>query len=323
MSRTMVAAALGAAVCAATMAHAANQAPQLTPEQKASLDKMVALDKSLHRIHGEVPLPEGKAHLSLGSGYYFLGPSDAKKVLTEGWGNPPGSADGVLGIVFPEGKSFIDSSWGAVVTYVPTNFVPDTDASTADYDKLLKQMQSAEGEENEARQKDGFPAVHLVGWAQKPSYDAAHHDLIWAREITFAGQDEHTLNYDVRHLGRHGVLSLNMVSVMPDLVGVRTAAQELANTAEFDPGSRYGDHQDGDKTAAYGLAGLVAAGAGLAVAKKAGLLAVLLVFAKKGVVLIVAAFGGAMAWLRRRFGKKPAAPVAEPEPIETDTDEAA
>jgi uncharacterized membrane-anchored protein len=319
MLKTIMAA-LAAAFCVMGAAYAAD-APQLTPEQKAALQKMFALNKSLHPVHGEVALPDAKARLALGSGYYFLGAEDAKKVLVEGWGNPPGSADGVLGIIFPEGKSFIDSSWGAVVTYVQTDFVPDTDAKTAAYDKLLKEMQSGEDEENEARKKEGFRAVHLVGWAQPPSYDAARHNLIWAREIAFAGEDEHTLNYDVRHLGRRGVLSLNMVSTLPDLAGVRTAAQELAKTAEFDAGSRYADFQQGDKTAGYGLAGLVAAGAGLAVAKKAGFLAVVLVFAKKGIALIVAAGAGVAAWFRKRLGKKPPATPAAAPP-EQDTDEA-
>jgi uncharacterized membrane-anchored protein len=318
--------ALAALLWVTTTAKAADQPPQLTPEEKAAFDRAVALEKSLHRIHGDVPLPDAKARLALGSGYYFLGPADARKVLIDAWGNPPDSADGVLGIIFPDGKSFLDGSWGAVVTYMPTDFVPDTDASTADYDKLLKDMQSGEAEENESRKKDGFPAVHLVGWAQPPTYDAARHDLIWAREIAFAGEDEHTLNYSIRHLGRHGVLSLNMVSAMPDLASIRTAARALAKTAEFDPGSRYSDHEQGDRTADYGLAGLVAAGAGLAVAKKVGVMAVVLAFAKKGVVLIVAAFGAAVAWVRRRFRKKPIAPPAATEPappLETATDEPA
>lgn len=325
MLKKLVMAAVAAVLCMTTPVLAADAPPQLTPEQKAALDKAIALNNSLHPIRGEAPLPDAKARLTLGPRYYFLGPADAKKVLVEGWGNPPGSADGVLGMIFPEGESFIDSAWGAVVTFAPTNFVSDADANTADYSKLLKEMQSGEDEENEARKKEGFPAVHLVGWAQAPSYDAARHDLIWAREIAFAGESERTLNYDVRHLGRYGVLSLNMVSVMPQLASVRNAAQELAKTAEFDAGSRYSDFREGDKTAGYGLAGLVAAGAGLAVAKKVGLLAIVLAFAKKGIALIAVAFAGLAAWFRKLFMKKPEPKKIEPSAadVATDPEEAA
>jgi uncharacterized membrane-anchored protein len=298
--------------------------PQLTPEQQAELQKLVTLRDSLKPVHGAVVLSGAKATLQLGSGYYFLNADDAKKVLTEGWGNPPDAANGVLGIVFPEGKSFIDSSWGAVVTYNLSFYVSDKDAKTADYNKLLKDMQAGEEDDNAKRQKAGFAARRLIGWAQPPQYDAARHDLIWARELQFGDEQRHTLNYDVRHLGRYGVLSLNMVAAMPDLPNVKPAAESLARLAEFEPGARYADFKAGDKTAGYGLAGLVAAGAGLLVAKKLGLLAVLLVFAKKGIVLILAALGGGWAWIKRRFSKAPppASPAVEPaeEPVTEPAD---
>ena len=302
---------------------AAAQEQELTPQQKAEIAKLTALRDSLKPVHGVVTLDKAKARLNLGAGYYFLGPADAKRVLTEGWGNPPGAADGVLGLIFPEGKTFLDDTWGAVVTYEATAYVSDQDARSADYGKLLKDMQAGEKEENEAREKAGYDRAYLLGWAQAPSYDAARHDLIWARELQFGDERDHSLNYDVRHLGRYGVLSLNMVTTMSQLAPTRAAAQDLAKTAEFDTGARYADYRQGDKTAGYGLAGLVAAGAGLAVAKKAGLIAIVLAFAKKGIVLIAAGGAAVVAWFRRTFGLKPkAAPVvAEETPAETEETE--
>jgi uncharacterized membrane-anchored protein len=72
------------------------------------------------------------------------------------------------------------------------------------------------------------------------------------------------------------------------------------------PGQTYADfHKGQDKMAEYGVAGLIAAGVGAAAAKKLGLLAILLVFLKKGAVVLVAAFGGVAAWFRKTFlGKK-------------------
>lgn len=72
----------------------------------------------------------------------------------------------------------------------------------------------------------------------------------------------------MRHLGRHGVLSMNVISQMSKLTEVRQVAAHLAKTAEFDTGARYVDYQAGDKKAEYGLAGLVAAGLGVGAAKK-------------------------------------------------------
>jgi uncharacterized membrane-anchored protein len=279
--------------------------PELTPQEKAEVARLIELRDSLKPQHGVIALPAAKARLNLGKGYYFLGPADARRVLTEGWGNPPEIADGVLGLVFPEGKTFLDDSWGAVVTYEGTGYVTDSDAKSADYAGLLEQMRSGEAEANEERKKTGYSPIHLVGWAQAPAYDAARHDLIWARELQFGNDADHTLNYDVRHLGREGVLSLNMVSVMSHLDAVRAGAQDLAKTAEFDSGKRYADFRDGDKAAGFGLAGLVAAGAGLAAAKKVGLIAILLAFAKKGFALLAIAGAAAFGWVRKLFGGKP------------------
>src|SRR5262249_2221474 len=159
--------------------------------------------------------------------------AEAKQVLKE-WGNPPDAAGDVLGIVFPAGKTFVDKTWGAVITFEASGFVTDADADKADYAKMMKDAQAGEDEENAKARKDGFPTSHVVGWAQPPSYDRARHTLIWARDIKFsndAGSD--TLNYDMRVLGRRGVLSLNLVSTMSDLADVRADAAALAANASF------------------------------------------------------------------------------------------
>jgi uncharacterized membrane-anchored protein len=277
-----------------------------TAEQKAEMQRMLALLNSLKPINGVVKLPAAKATLNLGDHYYFLAADDARRVLTEGWGNPAGASEDVLGLIFPKGKTFLDDSWGAVVRYQNTFYVSDADARTANYDSVLKDLKAAADQENVERKKEGYPPLSLVGWAQQPTYAAQHHDLIWAREVAFADEQDHTLNYDVRHLGRAGVLSVNVISDMAHLGEIRGAAAELASTAEFEPGSRYQDYKTGDKKARYGLAGLVAAGIGLGVAKQAGLLAGLVLLPKKGAVIIVAALAGAGNWLRRRFRKKDA-----------------
>lgn len=270
------------------------------------------LEKILHSQHpgGDIHVPRTNATLHLGSRYYFLTADEAKLVLAA-WGNPPASADGVLGMVFPAGTTFVDQEgWTAVVTYEPAGYVSDQDADKADYQKLLDQAREGEDADNAQRKKDGFAGSHLVGWAQPPSYDKAHHYMIWARDIRFDGEQVDTLNYDMRVLGRRGYLSLNVVTGMDKLPQIRAEAAQLASVATFDPGAAYGDYQPGgDKKAEYGIAGLVAAGIGVAAAQKLGLLAVIAVFAKKLIVLIVAAGAALASRFKRLFGRKPRAPV--------------
>jgi len=282
----------------------AAEAPSKVDEAQAE----AAFMKGLTKRTGAVNLPKANATLDLGERYYFLDPADSKKVIEQAWGNPKGSADNVLGMVFLAGTTPFDQpGWGAVVTYLPTGYVPDNDARSTDYDKILKQLREGEDEDNKERKKEGGREIHLAGWAQPPSYEPQGHTLIWARDLEFTGVQEHGLNYDVRVLGRKGVLSLNVVAGMNELPQVRTAADALRTVAMFDQGSRYADYQQGtDKRAAFGIGGLVLGGAGLLVAQKAGLFAVALLFLKKGLVVILAAGAGAWTWLRRKLGGKKA-----------------
>jgi uncharacterized membrane-anchored protein len=285
-----------------TAVPAAAQQPQPSAQEQAQAKKMRAILESLHPVSGDVTLPAANAMLHLGKDFYYLPPDEARKVIVDAWGNPSRVAEGVLGIVFPTGKTFLDDTWGAAITYEGSGYVTDKDAQTADYDALLKQLQSGEDEINARRRQEGYPAQHLVGWAQPPSYDASSHSVVWAQNIAFDGQSDNSLNYDVRMLGRKGVLSLNMITAMSKLDETSIDAEKLARSADFTPGARYADFKSGDDTAGYGIAGLVAAGLGVVAVKKLGLLAVILVFAKKFLVLIVAAFAALGAKFRRLFG---------------------
>ncbi len=251
------------------------------PDENQLRAQYESIAARLHPQTGDIRLPAANAVLHLGRDYYFLPAEEARLVLVDGWGNPPDAATDVLGIVFPAGRNFYDpDAWGAVITYEATGYVSDTDANATDYAELLRQMQAGEAEENQRRTAGGYPSQHLVGWAEQPSYNRSTHSLVWARNIQLGGTAENSLNYDVRLLGRSGVLSLNMVTVMSQLAQTRQAAQRFAAQAEFTPGNRYADYQSGDRTAEYGVAGLVAAGAGIAVAQKAGVLVIILLFRK-------------------------------------------
>lgn len=276
------------------------------PAPAAAGDPRVeALVDSLHPEVGRIPIAGTDAVLTLGKDYYFLPAGEAKRVLVEGWGNPPDSVGNVLGMVFPAGQNFATAAWGAVITFEATGYVPDQDAAKADYDAILEESRAGEEEVNAQRRSAGFPSQHLIGWAQAPSYNPVQHSLVWAREVAFEGEKTHTLNYDVRLLGRRGVLSLNMVAGMDALATVRAAAGSFSNAAAFEPGARYADYDPAtDATADYGVAGLVAAGVGVTAAKKFGLLALLLAFGKKFIVLIAAAAVAGIGWFRRRLGAR-------------------
>lgn len=310
-----LAGALAIAVAPSAPVHANSPAAAFKTVESEAAQRQSTIDallKSLKRETGTIPIPAARADLVLGDQYYFVGPEQARTILVDIWRNPPAAANGVLGLVFPKGKTFVDDSWSAVVTFEDTGYVSDDDAKTIDYAAMLKDMRSSDEAQAASVRAQGYPAGILQRWAQPPTYDAGRHSLVWARDIKFDDSPEDTLNYDIRLLGRSGVLSLNILAGMSQLDEVREAAKTFAAVASFRDGARYADYNEAtDRKAEYGLAGLVAAGAGAAVAKKAGLLAIVLKFGKfllLGVVALFAMFRNAIAGL---FGRRPALDAAE------------
>jgi uncharacterized membrane-anchored protein len=248
---------------------------------------------------GDIVLPNKIASLHLGADYRYLDTRETEKLLLA-WGNPEGS--GTEGAIVPaDVDPFGDGGWAVILTYKDEGHIDDSDAAKLDYDDMLKDMRSDEDEVNEARKQAKYPAIHLVGWAEKPHYDSTTKKLYWAKEINFADSPTHTLNYDVRVLGRAGVLSMNAVASMDQLAQIRHEMKPLIEVAEFTPGNRYAEfNSKTDKLAEYGLGALIAGG----VAAKLGLFAkfgAILLAAKKFVIMGVVALGGLLA---RVFGKK-------------------
>jgi uncharacterized membrane-anchored protein len=247
---------------------------------------------------GRIVLPNKIATLELSDQYRYLDPTETEKLLVA-WGNPPGSE--FQGAVVPANLSpFDDGGWAVLVDYIDEGHVDDEDAAEIDYDEMLSEMKDDTRAGSKEREKAGYGTVELIGWAQPPRYDAATRKLYWAKELRFDGAAPNTLNYDVRVLGREGVLSLNAVAGMPQVDMVQQDMQGLLAMASFNAGHRYEEYNaDTDRTAAYGIGALVAGG----LAAKAGLFAklgALLLAFKKFIIIGVVALGGFLVNLFRR-----------------------
>jgi uncharacterized membrane-anchored protein len=264
-----------------------------------------SLNKTLKYKTGKIGLEGGHAALDIPAGFKYLNKEQSNYVLTELWGNPATSVEGVLGMIFPEGSDpFKDSSYAFVITYSEIGYVKDDDASDINYDELLKNLKEDEKTENIERMKAGYEPVYIIGWAQKPFYDEKRKILHWAKELRFGdGENEHTLNYEVRILGRKGMLSLNAVSSINELSLVNKDISKILNIASFTEGNAYSDfNPDVDEVAAWTIGGLVA-GKLLA---KAGLLAVILKFLAPIWKFLLIALVPIGAWIKRRFtSRKP------------------
>ncbi len=275
-------------LCLLPLSTLAQDTPDIDPETYYN-----QLEASLDYQSGTVEVANGIATLDLPASLEYLDPADTETVIV-GWGNPPGGES--LGMIVPAGiDPFSDAGWGVIITYAEDGHVDDSDAAAIDYDELLAQMQAETREESEARQEAGYGSMQLVGWAAPPHYDAQGHKLHWAKHLRF--DEGESLNYNIRVLGRRGVLQLNAVAGMHQLADVERDMDEVLGAVAFNDGHRYDDFVDGDRIAAYGLGALVTG----KLAAKAGLFAGLLKLLLAGKKFLILAIVGLVAIFRRFF----------------------
>ncbi|MEO6098319.1 MAG: DUF2167 domain-containing protein [Fibrobacteria bacterium] len=275
---------------------------------------LYAKEQKLQYQTGEIKLKGDLAILRLPPGYRYLDEGQTEKVLTEMWGNPPGSE--TLGMILaPDMTPLKENSWAVIIEYTDDGYVKDDDAETIDYDKLLKDMQKATEARNEDRKKQGYAPLHLVGWAERPHYDKAAHKLHWAKELSADGDRQGSLNYNIRILGRKGVLVLNAISAMSDLPAVKAGLDPILAAVDFQEGHKYSQFDPKlDKVATYGITGLIAGGL-LAKVGFFKLLLVGLLAAKKFLIIgLIAVFALVKSFFKKTSEQKEIADVVRKMP---------
>lgn len=282
-------------------AQAASTPPPTSPEVAQAQQTPEQFLATLKQQHGTITLPSGIATLKLNEEFYYLDPNDTERLLTDGWGNPPGHK--TLGMIIPKAVNPLTASgWGVIVSYKDDGHISDEDAAKIDYADLLKQMQEEDEEDNKERQKQGYAGLHLLGWAEQPHYDETSHKMYWARELKADDAEDSTLNYSIRVLGRKGVLELNAVASIADMPMIKQELPKVIAFTNFTEGNLYTDYNPGtDKLASYGLAALVGGG----LAAKAGLFAkigIFLLAAKKFLIVGLVVIAG---FVRKLFSRKP------------------
>jgi uncharacterized membrane-anchored protein len=253
--------------------------------------RMDSVENTLHYKTGVIKLGDGIASITVPENFKFLEAAEAKYVVTDLWGNPP-SNKAPLGLLFPANSGATDpGGYAFIIQFEDIGYVKDSDADKMDYDDLLKDLKKSSAEDNIERQKMGLYTMDLVGWAAKPYYDKQRKVLHWAKEFSVPGQDENTLNYDVRVLGRKGVLTLQAVSGISQLDSVNNHINDVLAMVSFNDGHKYADFNSStDNVAAWTVGGLVAG----KVLAKVGFFAVILKFLK--FIIIGIGLIGAAVW---------------------------
>jgi uncharacterized membrane-anchored protein len=240
------------------------------------------------------------------------------KTLMEKMGNQVG--DDFRGLVFKK-----DSGWLIEIGYVSDGYVKDDDAGNLKPDEILKSIHDGTEEANEFRKQKGFPAIHVDAWTEPPRYERAQHHLIWGISGKHDDGTSASINFYTRVLGRRGYVALNLMDDPKTIEASKADGLTVLRATTFKPGARYQDfNAKSDKVAEYGLAALVAGGAGAVALKlvKVGLLAkfgtkilALLIAGKKLLVLLLVSVGAGIKRLIGGRKQKPeAAPPSTPSP---------
>ncbi|HZH37595.1 MAG TPA: DUF2167 domain-containing protein [Flavisolibacter sp.] len=279
----------------------------------AQLRALDSIESKLHYKTGTITLENGLATINIAPGFKFLDAKDTRYVLEDVWGNLKGQT--ALGMILPENDHAAIADYAFIVEYNALGYVKDSDADDINYDDLLKELKEETEKANEERQRAGIATMNLVGWAAKPYYDKQRKILYWAKSFSVQDAEENTLNYDIRILGRKGVLVLQAVSGISQLDSVNSNINNILSMVSFGKGHRYEEFDSKvDDVAAWTIGGLVAG----KVLAKVGILALLLKNIKL-VILAIAGFGGAIwRFITGKKKKEEEMVETEPEPVENE-----
>jgi len=213
--------------------------------------------QTLQYQYGVVPIANGIAQLTITAGFKFLGAAQSRYLISEVWHQSPQPVP--AGMLFPQsGDPLNKNSYAVIINYEPRGFVRDIDAGKIDYDKVLQNLQRDEDDDNAERKTMGYPAMHLISWVQKPVYDKSFNELYWAKEIQVGNDNAHMLSYNIRVLGRNGIITMSAEGSMDDQALLNSDMAKVQHMASFTNGNRYTDFNiHTDKVAAWTIGTLV------------------------------------------------------------------
>lgn len=252
-------------------------------------------ETSLNWIQGSnQPLPVGDiAQVTINEDYVFLNGADIKTYIRE-YGQIPSDLE--IGAVFPIDE---DAYWIAYFEYVDSGHISDDEKTKINADKLLDSFKTGSEEAN--KEVAEHSRLYVDGWDIEPTYNESLRSLTWSL-LLHNYKGEKIINYHVRVLTRTGYLSVILASDPEHLAADRaTLERDILPNLVVNPGKTYEDFDPAvDKKSSMGLTGLILGGAGLAVAKKAGLFGLLAVLIKKFWFVLILPF----VWLFNRLRGK-------------------
>jgi len=197
------------------------------------------------------------AQVKVPEGYVFAGTADTRTIM-EANHNPLTGKE--MGFVAPAGEN-----WFAVFEFDDVGYVKDDEKDSLDTNALLSSIREGTEAGNKERVKRGWPTMTILGWETPPRYNETTHNLEWAIRATSEGSP--VINHNTRLLGRAGVMEVTLVTDPTTLTQTLPKFKAMLQGFEFKQGHKYAEFRAGDRTAAYGLTGLIVGGGTAALVK--------------------------------------------------------
>ena len=197
-----------------------------------------------------------------------------------------------------------DLSLGGYTDYSFDNsgYVKLDDWKDVNADKFLKELQSGMEEGNKQRKAKGFDTITSIKWFREPTLNKEKNTVSYATDVTFS-DNSHAINAALLILGRYGYAEATVVSSIEDfnLRGNQILDSVIINY-DFVVQKKYTNFTTGDKVAAAGIGGLLAASLGVKAFKAGGIAALLLILKKAWFILLIP-FIFVWGFIKRLFSK--------------------
>ncbi len=202
------------------------------------------------------------AEIDLPNGYWFTGKKGTEKLMQMMGNLVNHHEEGFLapGNIFQKGDT---QPWIVVFEFNDIGYVKDDEKKSIDAAKLLDGMKEGVKEGNVERKRHNLPEMEVVGWAVEPHYNEKTNNLEWGLLLQTEKGDR-VINYDVRMLGRNGVMQSTLVLSPGQLTKALPDFREVLAAFSFKSGQKYAEYREGDRIAKIGLTALIAGGAAAA-----------------------------------------------------------
>ena len=187
--------------------------------------------------------------------------------------------------------------------YFNEGYVKLDDWKDVNPDKFIKEMRSNAKEANKVRIENKVSTVEGIEWLQEPTLDREKNSVYYSYLVEFS-DGEVSVNAITLILGRYGYTEVTYVGFPEDFkINKNELLEHIVASYSFVEQKKYTNFSTGDKVAAAGIGGLLAASMGIK-AFKAGGLAALLILLKKGGFLIFLPLIFLWGWIKRLFTRK-------------------